>query len=369
MQKIQRKKIKKYLLILIFVFSFFLATTSLVLAQDFIEFKPQIPIPGMSTQGGMGTDPVSGNLTSDLLGRYIQAIYNYGLSIAGILAAVVMMAGGLLWLTSGGSENKISQAKTMIFSSIVGLLILFSSWMILNTINPNLLKIQTIKLPALDGVKEDITGCCEYGAYSAIITTGSDCYFKNSQNGTFNRLEDESIAKILDYLKDKNVFFENKFPDISGTGKCVDPTCCLINFGKQQKLGWTDSFSKQDCLFFGAGYYGNLNITSNFYGIEKCSNETLLCDTGSSSWGDSCKNRNGKINDCWCFPKTLGTKMLGIGDGERNDPCGTRDGAKCMTAVGGGAIKSCPDGYSRSIWGRDCKNYSGETMFCCYPDN
>ena len=74
------------------------------------------------------------------IGQYISGIYKYSISIAGILAAVVLMAGGVLWLVSGGDSGQIGRAKEMIIGSVSGLVILMASYVILYQINPNLVK-------------------------------------------------------------------------------------------------------------------------------------------------------------------------------------------------------------------------------------
>lgn len=136
------------------------------LAADIIEFTPQIPIPG--TSGLSGPTPVGqevdGKIQSDLLARYIRAFYDYGFAVAGILAAVMLMTGGTLWLVSGGSQTQISQAKSIITGSIIGLVLLFSAWIILNTINPELLKLRSISITGVEQVNttnEERFGCCE----------------------------------------------------------------------------------------------------------------------------------------------------------------------------------------------------------------
>ena len=86
------------------------------------------------------------------IGDYVSAIYNYGLSVAGILAAIMLMAGGLVWLTSGGDASKVSKAKSLIGGSITGLVILFSTYMILYEINPELTKLKSISVIAPDDI-------------------------------------------------------------------------------------------------------------------------------------------------------------------------------------------------------------------------
>lgn len=90
------------------------------------------------------------------LGEYITLLYNYALKIGGILAAIMLMAGGALWLVSAGEANRISQAKDLISGSLIGLGILFSSFLILYQINPNLIKIKAITIGGVTGKDIDL---------------------------------------------------------------------------------------------------------------------------------------------------------------------------------------------------------------------
>ena len=131
----------------------------LVLAQSkSIQFKPQIELPNIKMSGDVVSFNEKGQGESDLLARYIKGVYNYSLEIGGILAAIILMAGGVLWLTSGGDSGKVSKAKELIFSSITGLVILFSSFMILKTINPNLVEIKGVKMITPKSIS--ISGVC-----------------------------------------------------------------------------------------------------------------------------------------------------------------------------------------------------------------
>ena len=83
------------------------------------------------------------------IGEYIKAVYNYSLSIAGILAALILMGGGILWLVSGGDASKITQAKELILGSVIGLVILMCSYILLIQINPALTKFQNINIKGI----------------------------------------------------------------------------------------------------------------------------------------------------------------------------------------------------------------------------
>jgi hypothetical protein len=166
-------------------FSLLLLPASLALAADAIKFTPQVAVPGFATGAVDVGTTVDGKMTSDLLARYIKAMYDYGLKAAGILAAVILMGGGLIWLTSAGNESKIGQAKEMIVGAISGLVILFSAWLILNTVNPALLSLTPMQLSDASGM---VGSCCEYpnvkaevGIPKADCEANSGVYYKQAQ--------------------------------------------------------------------------------------------------------------------------------------------------------------------------------------------
>ena len=113
----------------------------------------QIDIPGMEKLSEIECAPDGkGSYSCPIpwLGQYITGIYNYALAIAGILAALVLMAGGLIWLISGGDASKITQAKELIIGSITGLIILVSSYVILIQINPDLINLKSISMTSVN---------------------------------------------------------------------------------------------------------------------------------------------------------------------------------------------------------------------------
>jgi len=115
----------------------------------------QITIPGLTKFSDVQCD-ADGKCGIPWIGQYIQGIYNYALSIVGIIAAIVLMAGGVLWLISAGDASKITQAKELITGSVSGLIILSLSYVILLQINPNLTKFIPISVNYL--AKVDLGG-------------------------------------------------------------------------------------------------------------------------------------------------------------------------------------------------------------------
>ncbi len=76
------------------------------------------------------------------IGDFIKYNYNLALSIAGILAVIMMVVAGIQWVTSGGNSEMISSAKKRIGGALIGLLIAYLSYTILNTVNPALVNLR-----------------------------------------------------------------------------------------------------------------------------------------------------------------------------------------------------------------------------------
>lgn len=123
---------------------------------------------------------------------YIYAVYNYLLGIGGILAAIALMIGGVLWLISAGNASRVSQAKSWITGSLTGLLILLTSYILLYEINPELLgmkyiQMETIKseiLPIEAQILAPTAGPSSHGVplYYQCSTEGKSIFY-NHKNG------------------------------------------------------------------------------------------------------------------------------------------------------------------------------------------
>jgi len=154
-----------------------------------IKFIPQIGI-GDDFQKEVPKDIgtiIGGKITSTLLGEYIRAIYKYAIGIVGILAAVVLMFGGVLWLTAGGSAERVGEAKSWIGASLTGLILALCSYMILATINPKLVEFKPLEVRVVDKI---ITGCCEYSGGCTTNISELNCenkegYYNWTQGNNF----------------------------------------------------------------------------------------------------------------------------------------------------------------------------------------
>lgn len=74
---------------------------------------------------------------------YIKALFIWGLGIVGALAVAAIAYGGVWYMV-----GKVEQGKEIIYSALLGLLLLFGSWLILYTINPDLATLKNPTMPA-----------------------------------------------------------------------------------------------------------------------------------------------------------------------------------------------------------------------------
>lgn len=73
---------------------------------------------------------------------YASQVFAYLLSVAAFLAVIMVVIGGVQYLASGGNTSIVSDARGRIWSAILGLLLAISAWLILYTINPDLIHLR-----------------------------------------------------------------------------------------------------------------------------------------------------------------------------------------------------------------------------------
>ena len=176
------------------------------------------------------------------IAQYIIAIYNYALIIIGSLAAVTIMAGGVIWLISGSNATRMKTAKEMIIGSVSGLIVMFSSYMIISIINPDILIFKPLEIGFIKKIqiidKEEITGCNEKGSTKKITVRKFDSNviteIKNASAGSgistcyyYALIAQESQGDPLAFNDDRTVawcnvyarrnFICSKYPACCGT--------------------------------------------------------------------------------------------------------------------------------------------------------
>jgi len=81
----------------------------------------------------------SGYLPTNLnFASLVTYLYYWGLGIGGLLAFIRLIISGIQWGTSAGNVKSLKDAQDAMTSTIFGLILLLGAWLLLNTINPQI---------------------------------------------------------------------------------------------------------------------------------------------------------------------------------------------------------------------------------------
>lgn len=116
---------KKYFIFLIII-SFCLTVIS-TYAQAAPPITPTAPLsPKTNTKSVELPNPLGKNNPKPevIIGNVIKQV----LGIVGSLALVMFIYGGIVWMTSAGSSEKVEKGKNIIVWAVIGLVVIFSSY-------------------------------------------------------------------------------------------------------------------------------------------------------------------------------------------------------------------------------------------------
>ncbi len=121
-----------------------------------------VPLPGLTDavrcktdEGGIRTYHLVISEPGNELSTYLRAFYVYFVWIVGILATVMIMFAGIRWITAAGNTSQIQNAKTTMNGAVIGLVLTLTSYVILQAINPELVR---LRVPFVEGVTPIYTG-------------------------------------------------------------------------------------------------------------------------------------------------------------------------------------------------------------------
>jgi hypothetical protein len=83
----------------------------------------------ISDFGLAASRPISYN-SDQTLQQTIASIINVALGLLGVIALVIILAGGFEWMTAGGNEEKTTEARKRIIAGVIGLAIILSAYAI-----------------------------------------------------------------------------------------------------------------------------------------------------------------------------------------------------------------------------------------------
>jgi hypothetical protein len=134
--------------------------------------------------------------THTSLPDYIIYIFNFSIWVSGIIAFIAILRAGIEYVTSMGNPTKRTAARKKVLSAMLGLAVLFGSYLILTTINPELVHIKTPEM-----VHFDVGKIIE----NKIIPPEDIVYYKIPIGGLVDEILDEERLKEI-----KNTITEAK---------------------------------------------------------------------------------------------------------------------------------------------------------------
>jgi hypothetical protein len=192
-----------------------------VFAQAIITISPNLP----------------GSLTSvSSPGAWIKSFYNYALFISGLLAFGAIVYGGIKYAIARGNPSAESDARQWIWSALLGILLLACAYLILYTVNPNLVN---LNLPSLGGGGTAQTGG---GGGGTPQNGGGNPVTSNCASGQCQTLPNctpaaktncggaQGMVNTLDCLSSKGVSYtvnEGYPPTVDHDSSCHNNGCCV----------------------------------------------------------------------------------------------------------------------------------------------
>ena len=229
------------------------------------EWGKCLPAGETVTQIALGGDVRFSNL-----GEYIQKVYNYLVGVAGILAVIMIIVAGAQWISSGGNTETITTAKKRITGAVIGLLIAYLSYFILNTINPALVQ---LRLPQVWLVRpQTLTPefCSDLDASStysfAFAGHNGDKNNADASSATF----DKDINYVIDQNCGERFYISGSSAAVCVADKCQNdsqPICA-----KDTAPGKVNTYACTDSVIVGrasGGYLVQPGCVSKVFGFAK----------------------------------------------------------------------------------------------------
>ncbi|KPJ54677.1 hypothetical protein AMJ47_03940, partial [Parcubacteria bacterium DG_72] len=219
--------LKKIITIVFLIVFLVLVSNALTFAQRDLEVDyPEI--------GGLRPED-----TTFTLPEYVKYIFNLSLALAGFITFLVFIYGGFKYLTSAGKPANQKDARDSLFAAILGLIILFCSYLILTTINPQLVFLglpEKAVFPEEPIIPSELEEKILYYTEIPIGGLVEELFLKDRLNkieaiSQEIRYKAEEVKKLSEELKTltDNCSCSNCVEGNCIIGNCTDRTSCISN--------------------------------------------------------------------------------------------------------------------------------------------
>lgn len=231
-------------------------------AVPIINYNPQVPIPGTSQEARALQQ--NQKVSENLLGQYVVTVYRFGVWLAITLAIFMMMVGGFLWVIAGGNPSRVENAKSYITAALTGLVVALTSFLILQTVNPDIVIFKPLKITRLTNLAAPsaLTAAqTNYGCPAVLVVsdplTQCEQACQAATGGPALRQEDTSQPYYVAIPRSTTQSFccackqepclqEGKTCALASGARCCRPMVCNTQLTTCQQLHEGGSFYKDE---------------------------------------------------------------------------------------------------------------------------
>ncbi len=155
---------------------------------------------------------------------YMQGLYNFAVGFVAVAALFMVSIGGFYYIASAGNQAQATTAKKIITDALLGLIVVFLTYTILNVINPTLLN----SSPSLASLQQDVTrnvtvssdvvtaeNITTSSTFCGEFNGGKKCYSSKEEcdaaASTCKSLQKSFEDSTKNYIKDE---MKKQFPEI-----------------------------------------------------------------------------------------------------------------------------------------------------------
>jgi hypothetical protein len=157
------------------------------------------------------------------IGEYLSAIYKWLIVALGIFTVVRFLQAGFGWIMAGGEAEKINNEKKKMQNAVTGMLLAVCSYILLYTINPNLVEFKSLRVQYIKTVPLSE----EYLAAESVgknLLSGASLAIPQLVNGEYSGLKVPSASSCGN-------------PCIK-SGRCADQSIRDMAYEAQKKTGY-----------------------------------------------------------------------------------------------------------------------------------
>lgn len=110
-----------------------------ILKKIYLAVAILAPSSVLAVETGLNETAEAADIEKFDIATKIGDIISTILGFVGILFLILMIYGGLMWMTAGGKEDQLGKAKKVITSAVVGMIIVFSAYAITYFVTETLL--------------------------------------------------------------------------------------------------------------------------------------------------------------------------------------------------------------------------------------